>query len=517
VSPAPSLLALDPGRPVVRLERIVKAFGAVVALREVSLDLAGGEIRALLGENGAGKTTLMRVLYGTVRPDAGRVVVGGEDVTAGWSPRRAIARGIGMIHQHFALVDAHTALENIVLPVTRWTHLAPDWPRHRAAVARLCGEYGFGVPLDARLDRLSVGERQQVEILKVLYQGARVLVLDEPTSVLAPQQTDALLAMLERLRAQGHTVVLITHKLREALAVSTRITVLRHGAHVATIERSAATADDIARMMTDRALAGPRRPAAVPRGAPVLEIEDLTVAGAGEPAVDGLTLAVGAGEVVGVAGVAGNGQNELAQAIVGYRGVERGAIRLDGHDVTGLPIRKRLARGIAFVPEDRHHLGMVGPMSVADNLILDRAGDARFARWRVLRRTAIAAHAAEQLRRFDIRAPGPQVAAAALSGGNQQKVVLSRALGRDPRVVVAAEPTRGLDPGATGDVRRRLLACAERGTGVLLVSGDLEELMALSHRIVVMYRGRIAGELARDAFDAHRIGQLMVGLGAPAE
>ncbi len=504
------------GGEAVRLEAIGKRFGAVTALAEVSLALAAGEVRALLGENGAGKSTLMNVLYGIVRPDAGRIVVGGEDVSAHWSTRRAIARGIGMIHQHFSLVGEHSAVENIILPTLGLGDLVLDRAGHRGRVARLAAEYGFDLPLEAPVETLAVGQRQQVEILKLLYQGARVLILDEPTSVLTPQQTDTLLAMLRRFGERGHSVVLITHKLPEAFAVADRITVLRQGAHVATLERRDATAEEVARMMVAQRVGAARRPSGAPRDETVLELRSLTVRADGHRAVDGVSLAVRAGEVVGVAGVAGNGQTELAEALLGTRQPAAGEVRVGGRDVTPRSIGERRALGLALIPEDRQVLGMVPAMSVADNLLLGRIREPGFARAGVLQLGAIARHAAAQLREYDIRAGSAAAPMGTLSGGNQQKVVLSRELGRDPKVIVACEPSRGLDLAATAYVRERLVERAAAGSGVLLVSSDLEELMALCHRIVVMFRGRIVGALEAGDYSPERLGLLMAGAAAAA-
>jgi general nucleoside transport system ATP-binding protein len=499
---------------VVGLAGVWKAYGGVVAVRDVSLSLATGEVRALLGENGAGKTTLMNVLYGLVRPDAGRLLVDGREVTGAWSPRRAIAHGIGMIHQHFALVGEHTVLENVVMPVLRWHHLRPDWRGYRPEVERLGATYGLTLALDARVEALSVGERQQVEILKLLLQRARVLVLDEPTGVLTPQQTEALLAMLTRLRERGHTVVLATHKLREAFAVSTRITVLRQGEHVATLERAATTPEEVARLMVSQESRATGRVVVPPRREIVLELRDLEVDGADGRMVDGVSLTVRAGEILGVAGVAGNGQTQLAEALLGYRPARRGCIRVGGVDLTGKPVGDRLRHGLAFIPEDRHELGLVLDLGVADNMVLDRAGDRTFCRLGILRRDAIRAYARERIAAYDVRTPGPDAPARQLSGGNQQKLVLSRALARDPRVIIASEPTRGLDFAATAYVRGTLAECATRGVAILLVSSDLEELMELCHRIAVMYRGRVVGVLDQTAFDVARLGRLMGGLAA---
>ncbi len=503
--------AADARGEAVRLEGIRKRFGDVTALADVTLALAAGEVRALLGENGAGKSTLMNVLYGIVRLDAGRIVVGGEDVTPHWSTRRAIARGVGMIHQHFALVGEHSVVENVVLPTLGWRDLVLDYAGHRGRVAQLAAEYGFDLPLDVPVETLAVGQRQQVEILKLLYQGARLLILDEPTSVLTPQQTDTLLAMLRRFGARGHAVVLITHKLPEAFAVADRITVLRQGMHVATIPRRDATPEEVARMMVGQGVAPARRPVAAPRAAAVLELRELAVRIDGHPAVDGVSLTVHAGEVVGVAGVAGNGQSELADAILGSRRAAAGEVRVAGADVTTRSIGERRGLGLAQIPEDRHALGMVAAMSVADNLLLGRVREPAFARCGVLQRRAIDRHATEQLRAYDIRAGSVAAPIGTLSGGNQQKVVLSRELECHPQVIVACEPSRGLDLAATAYVRGRLVERAAAGSGVLLVSSDLDELMSLCHRIVVMFRGRIAGVLAATEYSTERLGLMMAG------
>lgn len=502
------------GHATVRLEHVWKSFGSLVAVRDVTIALEPAEIHAVLGENGAGKTTLMNILYGTIRPDAGRILIRGNDTTREWSARKAIESGIGMIHQHFSLIPNHTVLENVVMPRLRWHQLSVNWKNCRESVENLSAQYGFHLPIDSRIEDLAVGQRQQVEILKLLYQDATVLILDEPTSVLTPQQASALLDVLQQLRAKGYTIVFITHKLGEVLAISTRITVLRQGTHVATVPRSEATGPDLARMMVDREWSPGERNRAVPpsRAEVALRVRDLVVEGAGGGvAVNGISLEVRAGEIVGVAGVAGNGQTELAEAIVGYRPTTHGSIHIGDVDVTTKTLSDRRRMGACFIPEDRYVHGAVREMTVAENLILDRVGDPPFSARGILRTDAIRTWALDLLAEYDIRARGPEVPSGALSGGNLQKVVLARALSANPRIIVASEPTRGLDISAAEYVRDKLLEAASKGIAVLVFSSDLDELLELCYRMMVMFRGRIIGELAYEQFDLQRIGLLMAG------
>ena len=442
----------------------------------------------------------MNVLYGLVAPDAGRIVVDGADQTAHWSTRRAIASGIGMIHQHFALVGEHSVLDNVILPVARRAGFVVDRSGHTARVERIAAENGIDLPLDAPVEALAVGQRQQVEILKMLYQGARVLILDEPTSVLTPQQAAALLEMLKGFRSRGHAVVLITHKIHDALGVADRIMVLRRGKHVATFGAGQVAPSELARTMISQDVPPPRTPSLPRTSTAVLEFES----------PQGLSLTVRAGEIVGIAGVAGNGQRELAEAILGTLPTP-GRLRINGRDVSRASVDERRNAGLAFIPEDRHASAMVADLAVWQNLLLGRAGETRFSRHGVLAAGAIRAYAAEQFNAFDVRAPSPDVPMRTLSGGNQQKVVLGREISRKPALVIACEPTRGLDFAATAYVRGQLVENAERGCAVVVISSDLEELMEMSHRVVVMFRGRIVGELASGQYDPQRFGLMMAG------
>lgn len=505
---------------VVVMEHVSKAFGSVRALTDVSLALESGEVRAVVGENGAGKTTLMSILYGMVLPSSGRITVAGLDVGPGWSPREAMRRGLGMLHQHFSLVPAHTVLENVLMPQLGWTSLRPPWRRYRREIERLCEQYGFDLRPDAPLASLAVGQQQQVEILKLLYQGARILILDEPTSVLTPQQTKALLRLLLVLKEQGHTVVLITHKLPEAMAAADAITVLRGGRVVATVPRAETTPTELARMMVNREVAdlegryGEVSAVGRPPGEALLEVRDLVVGhDSSRPAVDSVSMAVGSGEIVGVAGVAGNGQVELAQAIVGAVHPRGGGIALGGHDVTRRDVRYRKSLGLGFISEDRYEQAIFPDLSVQDNIVLEVIADPPLSRAGFLRPGEIGRAAAAAMADYDVRAAGPGVPVSTLSGGNQQKVVLARVFTGRPRIIVACQPTRGLDFAATRYVHNKLWAASQQGVGVILISSELDELLALSHRVLVMFRGRIVGEFSRGSFDVERIGLLMTGQG----
>ncbi len=514
---------------------ISKAFGAVQANRGATLDVAFGEIHALVGENGAGKSTLMRMLAGMYAPDAGRLEVNGREVT-GWSTREAIAAGVGMVHQHFMLVPTLTVAENLILGAEITRGLQVDIGAAEGAVRSLCERTGLHVDPRRRVSDLTVGEAQRVEILKVLFRGAKILILDEPTAVLSPPEVRELWRVLRRLTAEGGTVVLITHKLDEVIEVSGRVTVMRGGQTVGRLVTAGSTPNDIARLMVGRdvRLAGDgrgtqdggtsaaRRPARTPddadvvvgdvaRPLPVLSVSGLVVASSRKPnEVDDVSFAVRPGEVLGIAGVEGNGQTELVEAIAGLRQPSRGTISLGLHDVTALSVRQRADAGLSHIPEDRHRRGLVLDYSVGDNLILGLQHT--FSRRGRLAGERIRTNAGQRIAEFDIRPPQPGVAARALSGGNQQKVVIAREMrGRAFSVLVASQPTRGVDVGAIEFIHAQLRAARDAGKGVLLVSADLVEVLALSDRVAVMYEGRIVATLARGDATTESVGRYMTG------
>jgi simple sugar transport system ATP-binding protein len=498
---------------VVVMSNICKTFGNVRALDDVSFILSSGEIRALVGENGAGKSTLMNILYGMYRPDKGHMRLWADEVTGDWSPRLAIQKGLGMIHQHFSLIPNHTVLENIVMPTLKWGDIAPQWREFEKRVEQLCGEYNFRVRLKERVEALSVGERQQVEILKALYQGAKILILDEPTGVLTPKQADALLEFLLQLKGRGHSVVMVTHKLTEAMAISDRITVLRGGKHVATVEKQDTTPQEIARMMVDRDWISPVNKSQAPaKPQRILEIVGLTVEDENRKAVvNNVSLAIGAGEILGIAGVAGNGQIELCEAVIGLHKPKNGKVIFDGTNINDWSICMRRRAGLGFIPEDRHAQGVVTEMSVAENLVLDALSLSPYSRWGIIQPRAIEQWATKAVQTFAIKTPGNNVPVANLSGGNQQKVILARTLSVKPKIIIACQPTRGLDFSATEYVRKKLVECAEAGVAVCLISSDLDELFELSHRILVMFEGQITGEFNPEALELDRLGLAMAG------
>jgi simple sugar transport system ATP-binding protein len=497
----------------VRMAGIEKRFGACIANRGASLEVRRGEVHALVGENGAGKSTLMKVLSGTFAPDAGRIEVLGRDVT-GWSTKAAIAAGIGMVHQHFMLVSTLTVAENVVLGHEPVKSGMLDRARARRDVEELSARTGLAVDPDRLVADLSVGEAQRVEILKTLYRGARVLLLDEPTAVLSPPEVGELWKVLSRVRDEGTTIVVITHKLDEVMEISDSVTVMRQGQTIARSATSATTPGELARAMVGRDVdldASTTRGARAPRANALLETQNLIVRGARvERAVNDVSLRVAAGEILGIAGVEGNGQTELVEAIAGLRDVDRGRVLLGGEDVTALGVRARARAGLAHVPADRHRRGLVLDYSVADNLILGRQH--AYARRGVLDRAAIERDARARIARFGIEPRDPALPVRALSGGNQQKVVIARELSRDYSVLLAVHPTRGVDVGAIEFIHGEVCRARDAGKAVLLVSSELRELLALSDRIAVMYGGRVNAIFARDDATEEMLGRSMTGV-----
>ena len=494
---------------------ITKRFPGVLANDHVDFEAARGEVHALLGENGAGKSTLSCILTGLYRPDEGEILLDGRPVSFA-GPRDALAAGIGIVHQHFRLVEPFSVAENLALGDPRSGSFRIDRRRIEAKVAELAAGYGLAVDPRARVWQLSVGEQQRVEILKALYRDARILVLDEPTAVLTPQEAERLFEALRRMAADGRTVIFISHKLNEVMAVSSRVTVLSGGRSIATLATADASPRSLATLMVGRELAG--RPAARQAAGPhpaLLELRELWVAGDnGLDAVRGVSLDVGAGEIVAIAGVAGNGQRELAEAIAGMRKPLRGVVRVGGLALRGGNPREAQRAGIAFVPEDRFGTGVAPGLSIASNLALRSYRERGLSRGPLLQLAAIRARALELIERYRISTPGPTAAARVLSGGNVQKLVVAREFSGRPRLVVAASPTRGLDVGATETVRSYLREAAAAGAGVLVLSEDLDEILELSERVAVIYEGRLVGEIAAADAEVREIGLMMAGAAA---
>ena len=507
----PSVTAKTP--PAVELVDITKTFGRLVANDSVSLSVRSGSIHALVGENGAGKTTLMKVLFGLYQPDSGTLRVRGE-VARFRSPLDALNAGLGMVHQHFMLIAPLTVAENITLGREPRAGLSYDRRRAEHEVEELSRRYGLRIDPRTKIENLSVGEQQRVEILKTLYRGARVLILDEPTAVLTPQEVDELFAVLRSLRDQGDTVILITHKLREVMEISDRVTVMRGGRVAGEFETRATSVPELAEKMVGRPVLLELEKAMAHPAAAALEVTALCVRDdRGLEAVRDVSLAVRAGEVVGIAGVEGNGQAELIEAITGLRAATSGRVALGGREITRATPLERLRAGLAHVPADRLSRGILADYDLADNLILGRQRDRPFAKGAWLDRHAIHAHALETLAAYDVRPPNPSAPVRTLSGGNQQKLVVGRELSRKGSLLVAAHPTRGVDLGAIEFIHRRLIAERDRGAGVLLVSSELSELLSLSDRLIVLYEGRVVVETRPEDTDERALGLFMTGQG----
>ena len=505
--------------PAVRMEGITKRFGEVVANDDVDFSLEKGSIHALLGENGSGKTTLMSVLYGLYEKNAGTIHIDGEPKTFE-SPRDAMDAGVGMIHQHFQLVETMTVLQNIILGHEPSDNGFVDTETARADIEAICSRYDFHVDefLDTKVRDLDLGARQRVEIVKSLYRGADILILDEPTAVLTPQEIRDLLDLMEELADAGHSLIFITHKLGEALGAADEITVLRDGAAIGTVDAGETSEAELARMMVGREIQFDRPPRESPKGNSVLDVEQLRVRGSrGLERVSEVDLTVQEGEILGVAGVQGNGQTELVEALTGLRDIESGSVRLNGEDITDTNRRQRIDAGIAYIPEDRTTEGLVQDYTLVRNALLGNQTIDPFVDNGMIDWETVRDHAGDIIQEYDVQPPNERSEAKSLSGGNQQKFIVGREIEHDPDVMIASHPTRGVDIGSIEFIHDRLLELREAGMAILVVSSKLDEIQKLSDRIAVMYEGEFAGAVDPVETTEEELGMLMAGHDAGAE
>jgi len=497
------------------MQGITKRFPGVLSNHNVNIDLRSGEVLAILGENGAGKTTLMNILYGLYQPDAGRILINGNPVKI-HSPREAIRHGIGMVHQHFMLVPTLTVSENVALGLPSPKGPVVDLKAAAKRIREISEAYGLSIHPGAYVWQLSVGEQQRVEIVKALYRGANLLILDEPTSVLTPQESGELILLLKKMASTGTPIIIISHKLNEVMAVSDRVTVLRDGEVVATVHTAQTSPEELAQKMVGREMPSFFREAKGLPGRAVLELEDVWAVGdKGPTALAGVSLDVKAGEIVGIAGVSGNGQRELAEAISGLRKVAKGRVLLNGKSITNLPPQRIIRQGLGYIPEDRLHVGTIPSFTVWENLILKDHHLPPYSRSVFLQYGRIKNICASLVSRYGVKTPSLETPTARLSGGNIQRVILAREITRGPVALVAASPTRGLDIAATQYVHANLLEARKSGTGVLLISEDLEELLRLCDRIAVMYGGRIMKVMPVEEANERVLGLLMAGVAEP--
>ncbi len=496
---------------VIEMRDITKVFGGFVANDKINLHLRKGEIRALLGENGAGKSTLMNMLAGLLEPTSGEIAVNGQVVNLD-SPSKAASLGIGMVHQHFMLVEAFTVAENIILGSELTKNGVLDIAGASKEIKALSERYGLAVDPSAKVADISVGAQQRVEILKTLYRGADILIFDEPTAVLTPSEIDELMAIMKNLVKEGKSIILITHKLDEIRAVSDRVTVIRRGKSIETVEIAGATNADLAEMMVGRSVSFKTEKQASKPKEVVLSIKDLVVnENRGVPAVKNLSLDVRAGEIVGIAGIDGNGQSELIQAITGLRKVESGSIELKGDSIVGLHPRQITELSVGHVPEDRHRDGLILEMMISENIALQTYYKEPHSKNGILNYSNITSYAKKLMEEFDVRAASELVPAAALSGGNQQKAIIAREIDRDPDLLIVSQPTRGLDVGAIEYIHKRLIEERDNGKAVLVVSFELDEILNVSDRIAVIHDGKIQGIVSPETTNKQELGVLMAG------
>ncbi len=496
---------------VIEMREITKVFGEFVANDKINLELRKGEIHALLGENGAGKSTLMNMLAGLLEPTSGEIVVNGQVVKLD-SPSKAASLGIGMVHQHFMLVEAFTVAENIILGSELTKNGVLDIARATREINELSDRYGLAVDPTAKVADISVGAQQRVEILKTLYRGADILIFDEPTAVLTPSEIDELMAIMKNLVKEGKSIILITHKLDEIRAVSDRVTVIRRGKSIETVEIAGATNADLAEMMVGRSVSFKTEKQEAQPKEVVLSIKDLVVnENRGVPAVKNLSLDVRAGEIVGIAGIDGNGQSELIQAITGLRKIESGSVELKGQSIVGLHPRQITEMSVGHVPEDRHRDGLVLEMMISENIALQTYYKEPLSKKGILNYTNIIGYAKQLMQEFDVRAASEIVPASALSGGNQQKAIIAREVDRNPDLLIVSQPTRGLDVGAIEYIHKRLIQERDNGKAVLVVSFELDEILNVSDRIAVIHDGKIQGIVTPETTNKQELGVLMAG------
>ncbi|WIM37378.1 ABC transporter ATP-binding protein [Paenibacillus sp. PK4536] len=497
--------------PVVELKQITKVFPGIIANDSISFKLHKGEIHALLGENGAGKSTLMNVVFGLYQPEEGSIEVNGEPVIID-SPNRAIELGIGMVHQHFKLVQPFTVTENIILGSEPKKGTRINYKKATEEIRQLSEQYGLQVNPNAKIHDISVGMQQRVEILKTLYRGAEILIFDEPTAVLTPQEISELMEIMKRLVAEGKSIILITHKLKEIMQIADNVTIIRRGKVVDTVKKSETTPQELAEKMVGRNVTFKVDKKPAEPGSVVLEMANIVSNNKeGTAVLQGLNLQVRAGEILGIAGVDGNGQSELIEALTGLRHVDGGTVKLLGQDITNMSPRKITESGVSHIPEDRHKHGLVLDFSVSENMVLETYYKPPFNKGGFLNFDAIDKHATRLVERFDVRTPSIATHARSLSGGNQQKAIIAREIDKNPTLMIAAQPTRGLDVGAIEFVQQQLIAQRDQGKAVLLISFELDEIINVSDRIAVIYEGQIVGEVLPEKTNDQELGLMMAG------